>query len=55
MPKSVVSADNYGPQTQNAVAKFLNAHPQFKEVGKTYDPSIGPKGWAYLFRMAYGR
>lgn len=55
MPKSVVSADNYGPQTQAAVARFLNAHPQFKEVGKTYDPSIGPKGWAFLFRMAYGK
>jgi LysM repeat protein len=55
MPKSVVSADNYGPATQAAVAKFLNAHPQFKEVGKTYDPSIGPKGWAYLFRAAYGK
>ncbi|MCX4687302.1 LysM peptidoglycan-binding domain-containing protein [Kitasatospora purpeofusca] len=55
MPKSVAVADNYGPQTQRAVGKFLDAHPQFKERGKTYDPSIGPKGWAYLFRMAYGR
>ncbi|WP_043471133.1 LysM peptidoglycan-binding domain-containing protein [Kitasatospora sp. MBT66] len=54
MPKSVAAADNYGPKTQSAVAKWLDAHPAYKERGKRYDPSIGPKGWAALFRQAYG-
>ena len=48
-------ADAYGPRTQAAVAKFLDAHPQFRAKGKTVDPAIGPLGWAYLFTLAYGK
>ncbi|MEU3613110.1 N-acetylmuramoyl-L-alanine amidase [Streptomyces sp. NPDC006872] len=55
MSKSVTEADNYGPQTQAAVARFHNAHPTYRAAGKTYDPAIGPKGWAYLHRLAYGK
>lgn len=55
MPKSVAEADNYGPQTQAAVGKFHSAHPQYRAKGKSYDPAIGPKGWAALFRLAYGK
>ncbi|MFF7146036.1 peptidoglycan-binding protein [Streptomyces nodosus] len=55
MASSVVEADNYGPKTQAAVTKFHNAHPQYRSAGKTSDPAIGPKGWAYLFTLAYGK
>ncbi len=55
MPKSVTEADNYGPQTQAAVVKFHNAHTQYRAAGVTRDPAIGPKGWAALFRLAYGK
>ncbi|WP_406353270.1 N-acetylmuramoyl-L-alanine amidase [Streptomyces sp. NBC_00658] len=55
MSKSVTEADNYGPQTQASVARFHNAHPTYRAAGKTYDPAIGPKGWAYLHRLAYGK
>ncbi|MFC8895809.1 N-acetylmuramoyl-L-alanine amidase [Streptomyces cinereoruber] len=48
-------ADAYGPRTQAGVAKFHNAHRQFKAKGVTRDPAIGPKGWAYLFTLAYGK
>lgn len=47
MASSVVENANYGPLTQAAVAKFHKANPQFAEG--TYDPVIGPKGWAFLF------
>lgn len=47
-------ADTYGPRTQTAVGKFLAAHPQFRSKGKPHDVAIGPKGWAYLFTLAYG-
>ncbi|MFJ8900043.1 N-acetylmuramoyl-L-alanine amidase [Streptomyces sp. NPDC102370] len=55
MPKSVAEADNYGPQTQAAVVKFHNKHTQYRAKGVTRDPAIGPKGWAYLHRLAYGK
>ncbi|MFJ2017255.1 peptidoglycan-binding protein [Streptomyces nodosus] len=55
MAKSVAEADNYGPQTQKAVAAFHNAYPQYRSQGVSYDPAIGPKGWAALFTLAYGK
>ncbi|WP_437033551.1 LysM peptidoglycan-binding domain-containing protein [Streptomyces althioticus] len=55
MPKSVVEADNYGPRTQAAVIEFHNRHTQYRAKGVTRDPAIGPKGWAYLHRLAYGK
>ncbi|MGW2062812.1 peptidoglycan recognition protein family protein [Streptomyces sp. NPDC001937] len=55
MSKSIAEADNYGPVTQAAVARFHNAHTQYRAKGTTYDPAIGPKGWAALFRLAYGK
>ncbi|MER7788730.1 N-acetylmuramoyl-L-alanine amidase [Streptomyces sp. NPDC097640] len=55
MPKGVKEADNYGPQTQAAVIKFHNAHPQYRAKGKPNDPAIGPKGWSALFRLAYDK
>ncbi|WP_237693845.1 N-acetylmuramoyl-L-alanine amidase [Streptomyces sp. SID2888] len=55
MPTSVAEADNYGPQTQKAVAAFHNAYPQYRSQGVSYDPAIGPKGWAALFTLAYGK
>ncbi|MEV6073950.1 peptidoglycan-binding protein [Streptomyces sp. NPDC052069] len=53
MPASVKEADNYGPQTSAAVARFHNAHPSYRAKGKTYDPAIGARGWAYLHRLAH--
>jgi hypothetical protein len=55
LTKSVPEADNYGPQTQAAVARFHNAHPTYRAKGKTHDPAIGPRGWAALHRIAYGK
>ncbi|WP_079195790.1 peptidoglycan recognition protein family protein [Streptomyces acidiscabies] len=55
MSQSVTEADSYGPQTQAAVARFHNAHPTYRAAGKSYDPAIGPKGWAYLHRLAYAK
>jgi peptidoglycan hydrolase-like protein with peptidoglycan-binding domain len=55
LPRNVTEADNYGPQTQAAVVKFHNAHPQYRAANVTRDPAIGPKGWAALFRLAYGK
>jgi hypothetical protein len=54
LAKSVVEADNYGPLTQAAVNRFHAAHPAFRGAGLTYDPAIGPRGWAHLHRLAYG-
>ncbi|WP_406515589.1 N-acetylmuramoyl-L-alanine amidase [Streptomyces sp. NBC_00873] len=48
-------SDTYGPRTQAGVGKFFAAHPQFREKGKPHDVAIGPRGWAYLFTLAYGR
>ncbi|WP_405973312.1 glycoside hydrolase family 25 protein [Streptomyces sp. NBC_00988] len=55
MAKSVAESPNYGPKTQAAVAKFHNAHPTYRAKGTTHDVKIGPKGWAALFRLAYGK
>lgn len=55
MSKSVTESDNYGPQTQAAVIAFHNKHPQYRAEGATRDPAIGPKGWAALHRLAYGK
>ncbi|MET7450691.1 glycoside hydrolase family 25 protein [Streptomyces sp. NPDC005574] len=55
MPKSVPESPHYGPQTQAGVIKFHNAHPTYRAAGKTYDPAIGPKGWAALHRLAYDK
>ena len=49
----VVEADNYGPITQHAVAGF-NAKHHLNDTGKSYDPAIGPRGWALLMHLAYG-
>ena len=54
MPSWVAVNCNYGPQTQKAVARFHNSHPQFKSAGVTWDIRIGPKGWHHLFMDAYG-
>lgn len=48
MPKSVVENTNYGPRTQDAVAAFHDAHPQFKWDWLDRDVTIGPKGYAFL-------
>ncbi|MBB6415845.1 GH25 family lysozyme [Streptomyces sp. AK010] len=55
MSKSVTESDNYGPKTQAAVIAFHNKHPQYRAEGVTRDPAIGPKGWAALHRLAYGK
>ncbi|MFD3572798.1 N-acetylmuramoyl-L-alanine amidase [Streptomyces sp. NPDC058644] len=55
LAKSVPEADAYGPQTQAAVAKFHNAHPAYRASGTRHDPAIGPRGWAALHRLAYGK
>ena len=46
-------SDNYGPKTQDAVARFHNDNPTYKSEGVSYDPAIGPKGWDHLHRLAY--
>ncbi|WP_107417916.1 CHAP domain-containing protein [Streptomyces sp. CB03238] len=53
MGKDVELSDNYGPRTQKGVAGF-NAKHGLNDKGKTYDPAIGPRGWALLFTLAYG-
>jgi hypothetical protein len=53
LDKSVALSDNYGSQTQAAVAGFNKKHG-FNSPGKSYDPAIGPKGWKLLFTLAYG-
>jgi hypothetical protein len=49
LAKTVPESPNYGPATQQAVAAFHNRHTQFRSANQTHDPSIGPKGWAFLF------
>lgn len=55
MNKSVPESDNYGPKTQEGVGLFLRKYPQYAAQGSTWDVAIGPKGWAYLFTLAYGK
>ncbi|GAB3115646.1 hypothetical protein GCM10027160_23290 [Streptomyces calidiresistens] len=54
MPGSVQEHPNYGPATQEATARFHNAHPQFRSVGVTRDVAVGSQGWAHAHRLAYG-
>ncbi|MGC5398090.1 peptidoglycan-binding protein [Streptomyces sp. DT20] len=55
MSKGIAEADSYGPATQAAVARFHQAHPAYRAAGLHYDPAIGPKGWAALHTLAYGK
>jgi peptidoglycan hydrolase-like protein with peptidoglycan-binding domain len=55
MSKGVPESPHYGPKTEAGVAKFHNAHPKYRAAGSTHDVKIGPKGWAALFRLAYGK
>jgi hypothetical protein len=55
MNKSVPESDVYGPKTQESVGIFLRKYPQFAAKGVAHDVAIGPKGWAYLFKLAYGK
>lgn len=48
-------SDHYGTRTEGGVGRFYDAHPQFRSKGKPHDVAIGPRGWACLFRLAYGR
>jgi hypothetical protein len=50
---SVAESANYGPATQQAVARFHNRYTQFRAPGTTYDPAIGPTGWKHLHILAY--
>jgi murein DD-endopeptidase MepM/ murein hydrolase activator NlpD len=50
MSSSVAAADNYGPLTQAAVAKFHDANPSMKSV-QGVDRQIGPMGWKLLRGM----
>ncbi|WP_181009012.1 N-acetylmuramoyl-L-alanine amidase [Streptomyces sp. SM12] len=53
MASSVKRDANYGPRTQDAVAAFHDANPQFKSApGRR--PQIGPLGWAFLRKMRKG-
>jgi GH25 family lysozyme M1 (1,4-beta-N-acetylmuramidase) len=55
MAASVPESPHYGPKTEAGVAKFHNAHTKYRAAGSTHDVKIGPKGWAALFRLAYGK
>ncbi|MFF1739605.1 N-acetylmuramoyl-L-alanine amidase [Streptomyces mirabilis] len=55
MNKSVPESDNYGPKTQESVGLFLRKYPQYASKGSSFDVAIGPKGWAALFNLAYGK
>lgn len=54
MDSSVVESDHYGPATQRAVAGFNEKHHLVSAL-LAYDPAIGPRGWALLMTLAYGR
>ncbi|MEU6421146.1 GH25 family lysozyme [Streptomyces spiralis] len=47
-------SDHYGPRTEAGVDRFFDKYPQFRSKGKPHDTAIGPKGWAFLFTLAYG-
>ncbi|MFD5901712.1 N-acetylmuramoyl-L-alanine amidase [Streptomyces microflavus] len=55
MSRNIPEADTYGPATQAAVARFHQAHPAYRAAGRHYDPAIGPRGWAALHTIAYGK
>lgn len=48
MPTSVKENANYGPMTQEAVAQFHNANPQFKDPNSSRDVTINRAGWDFL-------
>ncbi|MEW1675618.1 CHAP domain-containing protein [Streptomyces noursei] len=52
MNQGVTLSDNYGPLTQKGVAGF-NAKHSLNDTGRSYDPAIGPRGWALLLTLAY--
>ncbi|MCE7081146.1 LysM peptidoglycan-binding domain-containing protein [Streptomyces sp. ST2-7A] len=54
MPGSVAEHPNYGPATQDATARFHNAHPQYRSAGVSRDVAVGSQGWAHAHRLAYG-
>ncbi|MGW3925973.1 endolysin [Streptomyces sp. NPDC005093] len=53
MGHKVEESSTYGPVTQRAVAGF-NAKHGFNSRGVSWDPAIGPHGWALLMTLAYG-
>ncbi|MEU0171591.1 N-acetylmuramoyl-L-alanine amidase [Streptomyces iakyrus] len=53
LDRSVPLANNYGPQTQKAVAAFNRKHNLYT-TGRPHDPAIGRRGWDLLHRLAYG-
>lgn len=53
LDRSVPLSDNYGPQTQKAVAGFNRKHNLFT-TGRPNDPAIGRRGWNLLHQLAYG-
>jgi hypothetical protein len=53
LSERVELSDNYGPQTQAAVAGFNRKH-HLNSAGVTTDPSIGKQGWKLLMTLAYG-
>lgn len=54
MPKNTPESDHYGPLTENGVAGFNRKHG-FNSHGVSWDTAIGPRGWALLMTLAYGR
>lgn len=54
MNKNVVESDNYGPLTQAGTIAFHNKYPQFRSIGVSRDPAVGPKGWKHGHEVAYG-
>jgi GH25 family lysozyme M1 (1,4-beta-N-acetylmuramidase) len=53
MDQTIADSDHYGPATQQGVAGFNLKHG-FNDAGKSWDPAIGPRGWALLMTLAYG-
>jgi hypothetical protein len=53
LSERVELSDNYGPQTQAAVAGFNRKH-HLNSAGVTTDPAIGKQGWKLLMTLAYG-
>lgn len=53
MDAKVQESDHYGPVTEHAVNGFNTKHG-LRDKGKSYDPAIGPHGWALLMKLAYG-
>jgi GH25 family lysozyme M1 (1,4-beta-N-acetylmuramidase) len=53
MEHSVAESDHYGPATEQAVGGFNRKHG-YNAAGISWDPAIGPHGWALLMTLAYG-